>query len=598
MYIEKDCKIVARVRFYNLFLYRFPEETDRFLKGTNTVQKIMKRLYLFYKTECGGVQIMGMYLNGNAPYFLYKSEFCRPYFVDKSDILKDLITLANQGNSHICITRPRRFGKTVMANMIGAFFGKNTDASGIFNQLNISKYSEYRQNLNQHNVIYIDFSVVDDECSNYKDYINAIKENLKIDIRQAYPDIEFRQSNSVREDLQQVFMEKGSRFIFVFDEWDAVFNMSFVTEADKKSYLLFLKGLLKDKAYVSLAYMTGILPIAKYSSGSELNMFIEYSMASEPKFGTDFGFSEEEVDQLYGKYCHVCDEQGVKKAVTREGLRRWYDGYYSQNGEKLYNPRSVVASLTNNNLGSYWTSSGPYDEIFYYIRHNIADVRNDLALMVAGEGVNAKIREYAATSMNLTTRDEILSAMVVYGFLSYYQGKVYIPNKELMDQFDEMLRKETSLGYVYNLAKESEKMLQAVWRGDVSVMEQILSFAHNTETPILAYNNETELSAIVNLVFLSARDFYRVEREDKAGIGFVDFIFYPQQQGLPGIILELKVDHTPEEAIKQIKEKQYALKFQGKLGENFKTPEKILAVGIGYNKKDKKHYCKVECLEN
>ena len=541
---------------------------------------------------------MGIYLNGNAPYSLYKSEFCRPYFVDKTDILKDLIVFANQGNSHICITRPRRFGKTVMANMVGAFFCKNTDASEVFDQLNISKYSGYSENLNQHNVIYIDFSVVDDECDNYKDYIDAIKENLKIDIRQIYPDIEFRKNNSVRDDLLQVFMEKGSRFIFVFDEWDAVFNMPFVKDVDKKSYLLFLKGLLKDKAYVSLAYMTGILPIAKYSSGSELNMFIEYSMASEPKFGTDFGFSEEEVDQLYQKYCHMCDEQGVKKAVTREGLRRWYDGYYSQNGEKLYNPRSVVASLTNNNLGSYWTSSGPYDEIFYYIRHNIADVRNDLALMVAGEGVNAKIREYAATSMKLITRDEILSAMVVYGFLSYYQGKVYIPNKELMDQFDEMLRKETSLGYVYNLAKESEKMLQAVWCKDVSVMEQILSFAHNTETPILAYNNETELSAIVNLVFLSARDFYRVEREDKAGIGFVDFIFYPQQQGMPGIILELKVDHTPEEAIKQIKEKQYVLKFHGKLGENFTVPEKILAVGIGYNKKDKKHHCKVESIEN
>ena len=540
---------------------------------------------------------MGMYLNGNAPYFLYKSEFCRPYFVDKSDILKDLIVLANQGNSHICITRPRRFGKTVMANMIGAFFGKNVDASELFEQLNISKYSEYRKSLNQHNVIYIDFSVVDDECDNYKDYIGAIKENLKADIRQAYPDIEFRQNNSVREDLQQVFMENGSRFIFIFDEWDAVFNMLFVTEKDKKSYLLFLMGLLKDKAYVALAYMTGILPIAKYSSGSELNMFIEYSMASEPKFGDAFGFSEKEVDQLYEKYCHICEAGGVKKAVTREGLRRWYDGYYSQNGEKLYNPRSVVASLTNNNLGSYWTSSGPYDEIFYYIRHNIADVRNDLVLMVAGEGVTAKIREYAATSMNLTTRDEILSAMVVYGFLSYYQGKVYIPNKELMDQFDEMLRKETSLGYVYNLAKESEKMLQALWHGDASVMEQILSFAHNTETPILSYNNETELSAIVNLVFLSARDFYRVEREDKAGIGFVDFIFYPQQQGIPGIILELKVDHTPEEAIWQIKEKQYALKFYGKLGEYLKVPEKILAVGIGYNKKDKKHHCKIESLE-
>lgn len=560
----------------------------------DTVQKNEERLYLNHKLVQGGAEAMGMYLNGSAPYFLYRSEFCRPYFVDKSDILRDLITLANQGNSHICITRPRRFGKTVMANMIGAFFGKNTDASEVFDKLNISQYSEYRKNLNQHNVIYIDFSVVDDECENYKSYIGAIKNNLKMDIRETYSDITFRENNSVREDLMQVFVEKGSRFIFVFDEWDAVFNMPFVTEEDKKSYLLFLKGLLKDKPYVSLAYMTGILPIAKYSSGSELNMFIEYSMASEPKFGDDFGFSETEVDTLYEKYCCKCEKSQEKTAVTRNGLRYWYDGYYSKNGEKLYNPRSVVASLTNNNLGSYWTSSGPYDEIFYYIRHNIADVRNDLALMIAGEGVNAKIREYAATSMNLTTRDEILSAMVVYGFLSYYQGKVYIPNKELMDQFNEMLQKENSLGYVYKLAKKSEEMLQATLQGKTDVMEEILSFAHNTETPILSYNSETELSAIINLVYLSARDYYRVEREDKAGTGFVDFIFYPEQKDLPGIILELKIDHTPEAAIGQIKEKQYVLKFAGRLGEEARKTEKILAVGIGYNKKDKKHHCLIE----
>lgn len=80
--------------------------------------------------------------------------------------------------------------------------------------------------------------------------------------------------------------------------------------------------------------------------------------------------------------------------------------------------------------------------------------------MISGEGVPAKIKEYAATSMNLTTREEILSAMVVYGFLSYYQGKVYIPNKELMDKFDEMLQKEASLGYVYRLAKSPNACLR------------------------------------------------------------------------------------------------------------------------------------------
>ena len=540
---------------------------------------------------------MGMYLNSISPYYLYKSEFSRPYFVDKSEVLKELIPFVFQGNSYICVTRPRRFGKTVMANMIGAFFGKGEDASEIFDNLKISQEENYRNHLNQHNVIYIDFSVVDDECTSYKEYIEAIKETLKSDLHLAYPDVAFREKSSVREDLTRIFTEKKERFLFVLDEWDAVFHMPFIKEEDKQSYLLFLKGLLKDKPYVSLAYMTGILPIAKYSSGSELNMFIEYTMGTEAKFGDDFGFSDAEVDMLYQRFIKNCEEKGETPAVTREGLRYWYDGYYTKSGEKMYNPRSVAASLSNNNLGSYWTSSGPYDEIFYYVEHNVADVRKDLALMVAGEGVTSKIQEYAATSMNLSTREEILSAMVVYGFLSYYKGKVYIPNKELMDKFDEMLRKEPSLGYVYQLAKESERMLQATLHGDTETMEEILAFAHNTETPLLSYNNETELSAIVNLVYLSARERYRVEREDKAGTGFVDFIFYPEEKGDTGIILELKIDHTPEEAIKQIRDKQYVLRFKGKLGEKPKVTGRTLAVGISYDRKTKEHHCKVEDLQ-
>ena len=326
-------------------------------------------------------------------------------------------------------------------------------------------------------------------------------------------------------------------------------------------------------------------------------MFIEYTRASEEKFSDDFGFTESEVDILYKRYLEMCQSEKKIPYVTREGLETWYDGYYAKNGEKMYNPRSVAASLSNNNLDSYWTSSGPYDEIFYYVKHNVAEVRKDLAVMISGEGVPAKIKEYAATSMNLTTREEILSAMVVYGFLSYYQGKVYIPNKELMDKFDEMLQKESSLGYVYNLAKESERMLQATLNKDTCIMEEILAYAHNTETPILSYNNEVELSSIVNLVYLSARDRYRVEREDKAGLGFVDFIFYPENPADTGIILELKVDHTAEEAIQQIIDKKYSLRFQGKLGEKAKYTGEILAVGIGYNKKTKEHQCKVVTLK-
>lgn len=322
-------------------------------------------------------------------------------------------------------------------------------------------------------------------------------------------------------------------------------------------------------------------------------MFTEFTMAKSMVFSDYFGFVQKEVDDLYQKYLKNCSEP----SITREGLRQWYNGYHTASGERVYNPRSVVQALRYNELANYWTSSGPYDEIYYYIENNVAAVREDLACMVSGIPVPVKIQEYAATSLNLQTKDEIFSAMVVYGFLSYEDGNVSIPNKELMDRFDEMLRKESSLGYVYCLAQESEKMLRATQAGDTDTMTEILEFAHNTEIPLLHYNSETELTAIVNLVYLAARDRYRIEREDKAGIGYVDFIFYPEIDKKDDcIILELKIDHTPEEAIEQIKKRKYALRFQAKLGETPKYTGRILAVGIGYDKVRKKHSCKIEVL--
>lgn len=247
------------------------------------------------------------------------------------------------------------------------------------------------------------------------------------------------------------------------DEWDNIFHRDFVTENDKKSFLLFLSNLLKDHAYVTMSYMTGILPISKYSSGSELNMFMEFKMTSMEIFGEYFGFTDEEVDNLYKKYLHLCKDP----QVSRESLREWYDGYFTVSGKRLYNPRSVVMALRFNQISNYWTSSGPYDEIFYYIQI-------------------------------------------------------------------------------------SDQMLEATLSGDTQKMADILQYAHNTEAPSLSYNNEIELSAIVNLVYLSARNKYRIEREDKAGKGYVDFIFYPWNVSEPCIILELKVDSSPEEDRKSV----------------------------------------------
>lgn len=537
---------------------------------------------------------MGTYLNSITPYTLYKSESLSPYFVDKTLMLRELFPYVSTGNRHICITRPRRFGKTIMANMISSFFQKASDSSDVFDSLTISQVDDYRRYKNQYNVIRIDFSKMPRNCDSYTQYIERIEALLIEDVKEAFPQVKINEADAVGDILESVFVQCGEKFIFVLDEWDFIFHRDFINEIDKEKYVAFLSNLLKDRPYVVLSYMTGILPIAKYSSGSELNMFAEFTMVNSPMFGEYFGFTDDEVDDLYRRYIVECDRQHKEKSVTRKGLRDWYNGYYTKSGERVYNPRSVVFALQFNNLANYWTSSGPYDEIYYYIRNNISDVRDDLALMISGESVTAKIQEYAATSMNLSTRDEIYSAMVVYGFLSYLNGKVCIPNRELMEKFDELLVKNESLGYVYRLAKESEKMLKATLAGDTLTMERILEFAHNTEVPLLSYNHETELSAIVNLVYLAARDSYRVEREDKAGTGYVDFIFYPYDTTADCIILELKVDHTPDEAIAQIIDKKYALKFMPKLAGQKIYTGRILAVGIGYWKESKKHSCKVE----
>ncbi|HAR02329.1 MAG TPA: hypothetical protein DCR82_08080 [Eubacterium sp.] len=539
---------------------------------------------------------MGTYLNSITPYTLYKSESLSPYFVDKTLMLRELFPYVSAGNRHICITRPRRFGKTIMANMISSFFQKASDSSDVFDSLTISQVDDYRRYKNQYNVIRIDFSKMPRNCDSYTQYIERIEALLIEDVKEAFPQVKINEADAVGDILESVFVQCGEKFIFVLDEWDFIFHRDFINEIDKEKYVAFLSNLLKDRPYVVLSYMTGILPIAKYSSGSELNMFAEFTMVNSPMFGEYFGFTDDEVDDLYRRYIVECDRQHKEKSVTRKGLRDWYNGYYTKSGERVYNPRSVVFALQFNNLANYWTSSGPYDEIYYYIRNNISDVRDDLALMISGESVTAKIQEYAATSMNLSTRDEIYSAMVVYGFLSYLNGKVCIPNRELMEKFDELLVKNKSLGYVYRLAKESEKMLKATLAGDTLTMERILEFAHNTEVPLLSYNHETELSAIVNLVYLAARDSYRVEREDKAGTGYVDFIFYPYDTTADCIILELKVDHTPDEAIAQIIDKKYALKFMPKLAGQKIYTGRILAVGIGYWKDSKEHSCKVEEL--
>ena len=348
-----------------------------------------------------------------------------------------------------------------------------------------------------------------------------------------------------------------------------------MSQEDKNAYLQFLKGLLKDQPYVELAYMTGVLPIVKYSSGSELNMFDEYNFMNDNIYDRFFGFHEEEVRKL-------CQEHPT---VPYEEVKKWYDGYYLSDGRSLFNPRSVKNALLRGRCLNYWTETGPMNEIADCIEHNVDAVREDVVKLVAGLSIPVKLEGYSASELQLDTRDEILSAMVVYGFLSYHDGYLRIPNHELMEKFQRVLSRK-SMGSIREIVLRSREMLEATLEGKEEKVAQILENVHDREIPFLQYNDENALSCVITLCYLAARDDYEVIREAKSGKGYCDYLFRPLRPSYPAIILELKVDGSCEQALDQIRERNYMQKVE--------DCKEILLVGINYDSRSKQHACRIE----
>ncbi len=513
---------------------------------------------------------MAVCLNTNSAYILYKELENSEYFVDKSMLIELISRRICTNTKFICITKPRRFGKTSVLNMLGAYYCKAHDSHELFDGLKISKSDSYEKHLNKYNVINLSLNSLPEDGSSYMHYMSLLKETLKDDIMEKYPKLNGRNFRK----LSDMFAATGEQFIFIIDEWDYIFSHG-LYPGDYGDFLEFFRDLLKDKPYVALVYMTGVLPIKKYSTGSALNMFHEYTMLKDRFFEEYFGFSENEVETL-------CRKQSK---VSIGEMRDWYNGYTASGGLRVYNPCSVIQALMNGYCQSYWARTGKFDEVLFFLKYNIGEVRDDVVKMVNGASIMVHIEDaYYAGQESIKNRKEIYSAMIIYGLLSYCDGEVQIPNKELMIEFERALE-DDDFGYVAELVKNSENVLYATLDKNGDAVASYLHNIHNAEIPILKYNDENSLACVVTLAYLAARNKYKVEREAKSGKGFVDFIFYPRKKSLPGIILELKADGTPEAAIRQVKEKEYAARLrQENVG-------RVIVVGLNYDTAKKEHQC-------
>ena len=310
--------------------------------------------------------------------------------------------------------------------MLGAYYSKAVDSHNIFDKLKISKDKSYKEHLNKYNVLSISFNQVSNKGNTYDDYIGMIKANLIKDISDKYPQIDPSEYFTINHMLNAT----NDKFIFIFVVLDYIFTNN-LFENNQNDFLEFIRQLLKDQPYVALAYMTGVLPIKKYSSGSALNMFDEYTFLKDRIYDEYFGFTNEEVLAL----CEKNDE------IKFSDLESWYNGYLTTKGKKIYNPRSVIKALENGYCESYWTNTGAMDEVTDYLKYNTLEIREDVIEMVSGEEVDIFIdEEFRAGQREPRTKEEIYSAMIILGFLSYHDGYLRIPNRELMKEFEKALK--------------------------------------------------------------------------------------------------------------------------------------------------------------
>ncbi|MGN0594341.1 MAG: AAA family ATPase [Hominimerdicola sp.] len=500
-------------------------------------------------------------------------------YIDKSMLIENTNSEIYTEQKYICVSRPRRFGKSMAANMLTAYYSRGCDSRELFSNLKISKSESYEKHMNKYNVIHINMVDFLSDKPNMDEMISEIQKSILFDLTDEFSDVRFYDSTKLVRSLKDIFAKYAVPFIFIIDEWDCIFRIHKNNTEAQTKYLDFLRNLLKDQSYVALAYMTGILPIKKYGEHSALNIFTEVSMTDPREYAEFTGFTEAEVKDLCIKYNMPFDE-----------TKKWYNGYNLM-GISIYNPRSVVMSMTGGYFNNYWTSTETYEALRVYIAMNFDGLKDKVTHLVAGEEIEINTTKFQNDMTTFNSADDILTLLIHLGYLTFdfFTKKVRIPNSEVAQEFINSIE-DGGWENVMKSIRQSKDLLDATLDADAEKVAEIIEQAHSDNTSILKYNDENSLACVISIAYYSARKNYVVQREMPAGKGFADIVLIPRKNvDSPAVIIELKYDKSAKSAIEQIKEKRYSDCLKDYTGE-------ILLVGINYDKDDKskKHSCIIE----
>ncbi|MDD6488441.1 MAG: AAA family ATPase [Clostridia bacterium] len=521
---------------------------------------------------------MGIYLNPNNDRFYEAVN--SPIYIDKTGLISVVNQKIKTTEKFICVSRPRRFGKSMNLGMLAAYYSVGCDSDELFQGLYISKEESYRKHLNKYNVIYINMQQFLSNSHNINEMLSFLKQSLMYDLEDDFSDIKLREEMGLTYNLNRVYQKKRVPFVVLIDEWDCVMREHRNNKDAQKIYLDFLRDFLKDQDYVAFAYMTGILPVKKYGTHSALNMFDEYSMLGSEKMQKYIGFTDAEVRML----CETYNADYFE-------MKAWYDGY-QLDGEELYCPRSVVKAVDTKKFMGYWTETETYEALSVYISMNFDGLKDAIEKLLAGQEQPVDTRTFSNDMITFANKDDILTLLIHLGYLGYNSDKktAYIPNKEIYDEFLVSMKVTGLWKETIEAVSKSKQLLSNTLNGNAEVVAESIEAVHDSNSSVINYNNEQSLRFIILIAYYYAKEQYDIVQEMPAGKGFADIMLIPKPrtgiESYPPMVIELKWDKSAETAITQIKDKNYP--------ERLKSFGKVLLVGISYDKDTKKHNCIIE----
>ena len=523
---------------------------------------------------------MGTYINrGNCEF----SDIVNSEYVDKTSLIPLINMTLNTENRYSCVTRCRRFGKSMAAKMLCAYYDKSCDSRELFRGLKAEQDSTFETYLNKYYVICVDITDFTTKYRGERDIVKRIQNRIIKEVLDVFPQVNIQDDDDLMDILYRISDSTGERFVMIIDEWDAILREMGSDEYIMTSYVDLLrrlfKGLGSNKVF-SGAYLTGILPIKRYNTESALNNFNEYSVIDPAFLAPCFGFTKDEVQTLAEQH-----------NVSVEDLKMWYDGYNIGREKSIYNPYSVMKAIQRGECRSYWTTTGAYDSINTYIQMNFDGLKDDIIKMLAGEHVQVNTSKFQNDMHIVRSKNDALTVMIHLGYLSYnHDGKeCYIPNKEVAEEFLNAVE-DTSWTRLVDTISASQNLLAATISGNEQAVAKAIDFAHDENTSILSYNDENSLACVLSIAYIWAKNEYVIHREYATGKGYADLVMIPRRNvSKPALVIELKYNQSIDTAISQIKRKNYPAKLADYAGD-------ILLVGINYDRESKQHTCKIESV--